>query len=460
MSTIHGFLKDTAFIDRSSPARLDNPGGGLCLPSEQSLSYFQNTTSLVDTRATRPWISPHTADTLPVLYVDGVVFADFITHFASLADSERDSLFAILDRLVIFNQVLETVGDMDTDLSTEPEYSIYKPGSLSVSSERVQGEVFNAAGTIVEAPAWVQFSIFTTGGSGQEEHELKVWVDDAVFKTDYPISAITELVPILPYSTLLTGPLSGGGSNVFEAATTATDLIQSAIDPKMRLTHQTGLYLQNITFNDQALQAKLVPFGILHKGLIPDLLSIRTEIREAVLASGVGTEAAWRLRAPELFIVDQFYIIPMWDVVTVRPDGSINPSLISVAQIRANTKTALPALSGSYIDDGLEVMSVVYNAMQVGTVPHPENINYNSIFEIHDTYQNYAASEPGFANMEEHTKTFSNRMNTALPVAAGVTTNPLYPPRQEADSTYIPFVVGTTEYYIMTKESYLNKVGE
>lgn len=458
-TTIYGFFSDTVFRDTAGPVRTENtPGFGQ--PSRQSLSYFSNLQEIVDDRAARPYIGAFTATTRPVILIDGDVYTAELTFLDSVDQADRDAFFNILDRLFLLTDGVEDLAAFEADLTTDPDYSVYIAESLVIASGiRSNGIVYDAGSAAIAAPKWVEFSVLVNGTGGTQTHTFRIWIDDTNFTTHYPITTITAVVPPLDYNTILTNALTGGGTNIFDSAETAIEAVDAIISSPMLTDHQTGLYLQNITLYGSLDTARLFPFGILHKGTVPDLLSIRTAIREAVLASGFGTEETWRARAPELFIVDQFYILPMWHLFTTGPSGTIYPSVIGVAEMASASKLAVPSLGGEFVDQYLESLSAVYNAMQVATIPHPDNINHFSISALHPTYQNYTSSEPAFLLMDEDTKTFSNRLNTAMAVAAGVTTNELFPPRVDGTNTYIPFTVGTTEYYVITKESFNNKVG-
>ena len=457
--TIYGFLRDDAFRDLDLTARPLSATGSPFQPSDQSLSYYATGQTLVDTRETRPWLDGHDDTTRAHLIIDAAAQAGLGALFSALDQEERDSLFAILDRIFVLIAANETLSAIEADLTDDAAYSIYVAESLTLATgARSNATAYNSDDTVVSTPDWAQFSVTVTVDDDPEVLDFKVWVNDTAFKADYPISTITAIIPPLGYNTILTGPLSGGGTNAFDSAATAIGLVEAGADSLMRAKHQTGLHLQNIRLVDGGGGARLFPFGILHKGNVPTLLSIRTELRESVLGSGFGTEAAWRARAPELFITDQFYIVPMWQAVAEIPDGEINTSLVSVSEMRATTKLALPALDGSFIDEHLEVLSVAYNAMQVAAVPNPANLNYQSLVSLYPTYQNFAASEPGFANMSAAAKLFSVGLNAALAVAAGATESEFYVPRVEGGSTYVPYVVNVVEHYVITKESFQNNV--
>lgn len=453
---VYGFFKDRSFLP--SEVIVDQYlEEGMFIPSVGASSYFEGAKTLQDVRVARDWFDGYTSEIRPHLMIDGVEYTDFMDGFENMPAADRDDFFGILDRLFLLSEPSESLSNLDTILQNN--FSIFKAGSLTISSERKEAIVYTAGGSIIEVPTWAGFVIVTNDGVDSVEYEFKIWVDNTDFIDEYPLSKIKGMVPLLSYSTILTNPLTGGGFNVFDPSKDSAERIRDILNPQLNEDNLTGFYLHNVKMYDQLDNVRNFPFGILHKGRVPSILDIRNRIREDVLASGVGVEADWRARAPELFIVDQFYMIPQWNITAERPDGITYPNVGPIGKMLANTRNALPFYSSNYIDDNIEVMGVAYDQLTFTVIPNDVNLNYTSVQAIHPTYQSYSASEPGYANMEEHTKLFSQRLNEAAAVAAGAVSNELYPQRIENGSIYIPFIVGTTEYYVMTKDSFLNQVG-
>jgi hypothetical protein len=462
MATVHGLLRDTAFRDLSGTAYPGVGEGTPLLPSTKAISYLQTPKIIIDPRADRDWLGAHDATTLMELYVDGVEYADFVTHVDGVYDNdstEIEELFNIIDRVTVLIGAAENVEDVETALIGSADFGIYVAESFTMSEEaRVNGTAYNAADTVVALPRWVSFDVSMDDGGGAETTTLKLWVDNATILTDYPINSVTEVVPLLGYNNLLTGSLEGGGYNQFDVSETAAELVRDHLNSN--LPDQSGLYLQSVKLVGSEDTLRPMSFGIIHKGVVPDILTIRTAIREDLLASGTGNEAAWKARIPELFIVDQFYIVPMWDAIYEQPGGDINQSAVSVSVLRARVKTALPHLTEGHIDTYMEVASVSYAGMQVGIVPHPDNVNYDSFTALHPSYRNYAPSEPGFATMTADTRDFATTLNDVMPIAQGTVESEVYLPRTDLGASYIPFVKDVTEYYVMDSTSYLDRVGE
>ena len=202
------------------------------------------------------------------------------------------------------------------------------------------------------------------------------------------------------------------------------------------------------------------PFNILYTGRAPDRFAIRRAIREQVLASGVGSAAAWRTRIPELFIDARYYIVPLWSNRTIRPDQIVHPSGINAVLALNNTKAVLTQIDGDYIHDHYELAGIAYGAMLVSIVPHALNASDQlSFMALHPTYQNYAVTDPNFAYMTASTRSMATQLNRVMAIAAGVTTDAFYQPINEGPLTYVPFDVDSIEYAVVTEESYSNLLG-
>lgn len=461
--TVHVFLHDPAFIERDNPSKpIFSVVGGLCIPAAKHLSYFKTLYQIVDARTERdPLPSAALAATKPIILLDQDEYAGFIGQYTAMSSSFKGMLFAIIDRVLLGNRSTDTATTLDTELTNDPRYGIYKPFSLSVAPSRSVGTAYLGGGDteVIVAPDWALFKISVATPSGPQDVEIKVWASDGAFGVGYPVSIITEVIPPLDYTTLFSAPLIGAGSNPFTIAMNSATLGQGKLDPKLRDDDSSGLHLQKIAFYDANGNVMLVPFSILYKGARPGVLAIRRAIRQEVLTSGVGDPTRWRQRAPELFVEDQFYCIPQWNIRTERPDQVVYPNISPLPILIQNTRDALPQYATDYISQSTEVISAAYDTLTLTSVPNPINVAEFSILTLHPTYQNFAANEQGFNWMAQNTKEFAIKLNRALAVAAGKAVDPLYEPRYEGTLIYIPFVVGFVEYYVMTKESFLNAVG-
>ena len=463
---IYCFMYDKAFANNIA---LQSPSseeiGNLCIPSNLTNSYFKNPCELKDSRDIRPWIDPDSINkkVRASLLLDKEVFSEFVNKFIVLPKSDRDSVFHIIDTLTILNKTNRNEKQLETLLISDSNATVYKPKSLTVSKKRTDGKIYSdieAIPTLVTFPNWVQFTVSVAGKIDPIEHTIKIWFNDSSFIKEYPLSHITEIISYLDYNEILLNALTGQGYNSFLVSANAADVISSKVSPALKLSPQSGLYNQHTTLYDSSGNTYPYKFGILYKGTVPDLLDIRTAIRNKLLTSSTGTESSWKKRIPELFITNQFYIIPMWDVTTELPNLIIYPSVGKLSDMIKATKIVMPFMSSKYVNDNVETMSVIYDTIITTVIAHVENINHKNIISVHPTYQTYTAAEPGFADMSEHTKVFVNKLNEAMAVAAGKVNSLKYLSIEEDGAKYISFVVDDTEYYIMTKASYISRMDD
>lgn len=459
--TIHVFLHDPTFVNRDYLAGPVYAPGGLFVPKDDRLSFFSNMHRIRDPRDSRYNGLPFVTNSKPIILLDDTNYTDFIANYTNTSEDIQTSVFSIIEKIFFLLDGTETLSTIDNLLTTDPLCVAYMPSSLVIAPSTSTGTAYSSDGSTYEHTTfdWALFNIAIPLEDETITYEVKVWASDGAFEVGYPLSHITAVVPPLDFNTLLTGSLVGGASNPFSVAMSTAQISQNTLDPAIRVDDNTGVTLRRIVFYDTVGNTALVPFNILYKGGLPSVIEIRKSIRELVLASGVGTEDQWRARAPELFVDNQFYIIPQWNIVTTRPDQVLYPNITPFPKMLQNVRLALPHISLEIISETTEAITVTYKVMTLTGTPHVLNNEYQSILELHETYQNYATTADPFKYMEPHTQKFSLGLNRALVIADGLATDPLYDIRTESGANYVTFVIDDVEYYVMTKESFFNLVG-
>jgi len=460
---VHGFIHDASFIDRARLIAPGYPQSGLFVPKDDRLSYFVQLYKLIDTRDIRTPTPSFTTTQKPCILIDRFAYTEFLADYENYVTTpEKTKLFNIIERCLFSAQPTDNSISINTELGLNSAlYGIYVPGSFTTSSLRETGIAYSDTGveTPVTAPTWIRFKVILTTLSGPDVVEFKFWSEDVAFGNEYPLSFIMETVNPLPFETLLYGPIVGGTNNPFAVVADSARIGTDKLNPKIKTEDNSGLWLQRITFYDSSNNSTLVPFQILYKGQRPSISQIRKAIRELVLGSGVGTENEWRARAPELFIEDQFLLIPQYNILTYRPTQIIYPNVSPWPKMIANSVLALTHLSTDYITDNIEVIPALYDTNTLTAVPNDLNLNHTKIGPIHPTYQIYSSTEPGFISMEVHTREFSLKLNSVLAIAAGKAVPGNYDIRTEYGADWVAFTVGFVEYVVMTRESFSNKIG-
>lgn len=460
--TVHLFLSDPIFTDRTATFQESYGNGGVGTLSRRSLSYLKTPFTVRDTRQSRVPTPAFQETTRPTLHLDAAIFGTFIAQLRAVPQEQRNSLFTIIDRLVYQYSPSDTLTALDYELGFGGAYSIYVSRSLARATTTATGTALMSDSTTlsITVPDSVTFTIKLTLNGVITDYEIKVWTNDAAFYAGYAVSQVITVVPPLDYSTLLTAPLVGTGANLFSAAATTTLLAQATMATSESQFDLSGMMTYQVKVYDTLGNIILVPFNILYMGRTPDRFAIRQAIKAQVLTSGFGTAQSWKARIPELFIDARFYIVPMWSNRTTRPDQIIYPSGINAVQALDNTKAVLAQVDGDYVHDHYELVSINYSAMLVSAVPHHLNqADMRSFMGLHPTYQNFATTDPNFAYMTQTTRTMATILNQILPVAAGITVDAFYQPAAEGMLAYIPFDVNSIEYAVVTEESYSNLLG-
>ncbi len=470
---VHAFLADPTFRDRNILVHGAISQGGLFQISYETMSYYMDALEIRDPRTVRYPTPSFTSTLKPGIIIDNFDFEDTITSYNLAPNTEKASFFNVIERLFFKNTPTDNPNSLNTEFLTDPDhYGVYQADSLTISTDTVTGTAYqdNGVEVPVTSKAWFKFKVrFSLPNDAYDIVEFKIWCNNSNFRAEYPLSHIVEVSQPLDFTTLLYAPLAGLGSNQFDVSMTTSTTIANRFHPKINLDNSSGTYVQKIKFFDNSGNERLVPFSILYKGQKPGLIDVRRRLRDLVLNSGVGTYAEWRRRAPELFIDNQYYLIPQWNIIYDRPDARIYPNITPLRILKNNTVLALTQYASDYIAETLEVITSHYDKLTIASVPHVDNVDNRNILEKHPTYQSYAPTDPNFAFMSEGARYLSIRLAVALSVASGKSVDLNYEARPESGNNYVAFTVeyagpqtgqvGIDEYLVMTKESFANNIG-
>jgi len=458
--TIHAFFTDDLFKDRSSPYQSAISNGPVGALHPRVLSYFVQPIALRDERASRELGSvldpiQVASPTRAELLVDAEFHQSELDAFHTWPEASRQVMFTILDRLLLRYNTNESVASVEQELLQYPD-AIYKQGTLVYSTTSTMGVVYQADGTStvqVRVPDFVVFSVIV----GSATYDFKVWAAKATFLEKYPNSKIMAVVPPLPPTDLLEKSLIVADQNMFLTADKSSAVGLDALDDVIAQEDSSGYTSYEAKFVDPENNYVFVRFNLAYKGHVPGKLACRAAIKAYLLGSGVGTYAQWKARVPELFIEAQFFMIPMWNNKTVRPDQVIYPSTIPSKKIKAAAVAVLFDLDQDFVMDNLDVVSAAYETLTIAAVPNTLNaVNRLSFSDEHPTYQNYAPHEAGFAYMTQITQQFSRVFNSALVVAAGAAVDPALVPINLDGRVFYTFTVNSVEYYVINAETFTN----
>lgn len=461
---IEAFVVDQAFTDQSKAINgvLIDESDKVGSLSTKALSYFSDPSVFRDNRQAASRDVNWTAETVPAIVIDSLVYDGFVTAINDLDRSVSVGLFKLIDRMLFRYSAGIGHATLEAEIRQDPDIAqIYVPESFELSSEIESAKVYYLSGTsiTVSVPTKVKFSITIPEGQTTTTYTLTLFTSVDAWLVGYNNTTIVEVVPPLPYSQLLSASLVSSTANIFTTSAQSAVLSYNTIKPYIGTEGVSGVVEYNAVVQDDSGNTVSVPFNIFYKGRMPTLSERRNAIKAELLASGFGTEAAWKARIPGIFIAGRFYVVPLWDVTYQKPDQTLFPSIIPYSTIGEKTNKVLESLAFNDVGSLMDVFTVSYNRMTITATPDISGgVDHVKLNAVIPDFQNYPADDPNHAYMSDASREFSEKLTTVLAVAAGAATSDIYIPITENLLTFYSFVVQTYEFCVITKVSYLTAV--
>ena len=456
---IEAFLTDLAFINRTR--NINNlfaiGTGQVGQLNQKALSYFNVPANFQDGRAPNTRSVNWVATTSPQLIIDNNVFATFITNFNNAGTFGPQGFFELLDYLLFKYNPNDTNSTRENFLLADSDItSLYVPGTFTLSSTIVTDTLYLSGNTTqsVGVPSYVSFDINIPTGQTSTRYSLKIYTAIDAFLQSYNQSTIVSVIPPLPYDKLYGASLIGAIDNIFSTATLTTNLAYATQQAVVGQIAVSGIITYQVALTDGTNSLK-IPFNLLYKGRAPTAFQIRTAIKNALLNSGVGTEAGWRARAPGLFVDGRFYIIPLWNQTYQKPDQIIFPNILPVTTYINLSNEILASLGYGDVTNAIDALQVYYNHMLVTAVPDLSgNVNAVKLSTLIPDYQSFSTQDEQFVYMANFTQNFARELNMILTIDSGALTNNFYTPITEGLLSFYSFTVGAYEFCVITKDSY------
>lgn len=448
--TLYGFLIDDA-LRRTS--RLDLTGtsdqGYGSLYGEPA-SYLVNVGTLGDTRSRRLMILESDSPKGQMKIVFDQNRFDAVS-LEQMTDLEMQRLFNIVERIYLQQNYTDSI--IENQLATEVGYTGYVPNTFIHSTNTGRAVVTNVAGVTREVDFWDWYSFqFKTE---TVEFVLKFWVSRAGFSRDYPYTTITRVIPPYDPDVLVTpskllettsiSMLTGGSTYIFDK----TNL-------EMVARNQNGVHIYPTKYVIAPNQNISLSFALAYCGpRAPDSLTCREEIKDFIQdETGISDNALDDL-FPELFVNSRFYIVPLWDNYKFTSDRQIYNSIQPWKVITEKANQIFSTNEPEFIEEHLEVLTNAQNKMWSVCLPDALNSDHFSILAQHPTYQDYSSQVPGWKYMTAATQEFAGKLNRCLAVLNGETTSNEFTTVTDEHFSYLCFTTGESEYFVMTKDSYL-----
>lgn len=455
--TVSLFMIDPVFTNRNSGYHTLLDAGGVCRFSQTGLSYFSKPEA-VDSpiKATDRKVS-WVADTTPSLFVDKTAYSQFVSDMESISIPIKTTLFQLLDQVFFSSQ---TIADLETLLTTTaPFNTLYVPKSLYSTASLISSTYYQAGvGTTLNVYPYLSFSVQLPYPTAQNptQYDLTVYINDADWIKNYPISLIEAVAPPLPYADLLTANLQTATDNEFTIAKKISDTYFSTIGAADNARPNSGEIVYTSTIVDPTNSSLFlaVPFIVSYKGAQPSISQMREAIKQAILASGVGTITQWQNRLPDLFITQRFYLVPIWDNTVKQGDRILNKGIISPSDTLTKLAYIFPSMSRGDITKLVEYLTATYGEMVIASVPDVNTAYQGKLNALYSTYQPISTTDPAFQYMDTPTQNFAKSLNTILPISGGVTQDPNVVLVTDRGISYYSFTLGSAELCVVTKDCY------
>lgn len=378
--------------------------------------------------------------------------------FKYLSNAEIEGFFNIVEMIAFANGASES--ELNTNLSSMSiTNKYYINNSLVLSKNVVAGTIYNLDGltptTKISLVTWFQFDVEFPD---RDPETIKVFLDRPSFMADYPYTTINNVImPCDPIYILEPSKIPG----ITDAVIKSSEFSFKDLDPSIVNDDHTGLltyFTKYITKSKlETTIAQMLPFGILYQGAKPTSLAIREAIRNEILKLDLATQTIWETILPDLFVTAQFFMVPIWDNYTVRPQGILYPSVINAEKLVSVIPAIFSQLDSKYIEKYQEIITCGQSELFIATIPDPLNKDEFSILKKHPTYQLHMAQDGNaFVNQDPATRDFNQRFNRAMAVACGSETQWDVITQKIDDLTWHSFTAAKTEYNVLSQESYFD----
>ena len=271
----------------------------------------------------------------------------------------------------------------------------------------------------VQLPEWFSYKSIPHGMA-----EIKIWLSDAAFRSQYEDYELTIVPPILPLNSLfglyatITATLSS------RTDSTMVDQLQEAKNG------QPETYSRVFTFNlvNQFNPVEVYPvnWGVLVYGQAGDNIDIiKDTIVDYVLANSTHSRANWEALMPDLFKRTEFVMVPRWDQVSVANLSSASElysSMLNPIECVTFFKTNITFYNETHINSYIKIFPYDYKAITVMAVSGPSNAPAKlDLVNIFPDYVPVSSMTLDFGRMEIMTRDWVVMMEKLLIAAETVT---------------------------------------
>ena len=458
---LYGFIQDEA---TKLTSRMDTSAVESDLPQYGSLhgearNYIVNQVSLNDSRDIRMAVlgSKTARGKLSVLF-DGLRFDAKQLDPTNLTVLEQNCLFNIIERVLFRSDLTDEA--LETALTGNSEvYQGYVPQTVLTSemftADAVTLNTIDKQEYQLRVPKWIEFE-FTY--STNKTVLVHLWYSLADFKTDYPYITITRVITPIKLDTLI-NPDQVASSTNFSLLTTSSAFIFDETNLETIARDQNGVrtYFTKYVINEN--KSVELPFALVYCGARePQPLECRSAIKQFIEENTEVSKEYLKSILPELFISHRFYMVPLWDLFTERPEREVFNSIWSLNTLREKAEKVYRNVDPSFRETYLEVLTQAQSKTVLLSLPDEGNEEGFSLLERYPTYQDYSSQSPGWKYMSAEDQDFAGKVIRGMAVLNGELLSNEFNMAEYGSVKYLSFISGGSECFIMTKDSYLKLI--
>lgn len=448
---VYGFIEDSIFWKKRTVDLEKSIDIGLGYLDDIVINYFNKIGKVNDVRTERLDMQGEIPNGNLAVYFDVSKMADN-GPFINVDDEDVKNFMNLVEKIYLTQNRTETelnnllISDDDIYRNYYVENTVHRSSNYTMITPfgmRSELKVYD----------WIEFNMLINGS----ESKFKLWINNDAFKRNYPLTTVTAVIPPCEPKYLLDPTLQ---ENAVTAIVNSSGSIFTNIDKGTTGVDHTGTLSYRTKWVVSSQIIPEVQFGLMYQGAVPTSLEARKYIREYLYSLGIAPESVWESRFPDLYITAQFFIIPIWDNVTLRPDnkyGNVYPAIVSHEKLYKDTIRIMPSFEVDWIAKNMEVITNPFNPTICTVIADPLNeLGHFSLRDILDTYQAYTPDDVNYDYQESNAKEFSRYFGKAMAILYGEDVSSIVGFGQNvfSDRRYLSFTSNKIEYHVLFREDF------
>lgn len=303
-------------------------------------------------------------------------------------------------------------------------------------------------------PSSLQINFSTTG----EDNIIYLWYADSAFTTEYPLYEFSVVMPLDDIDVLVSDPATALATLQSLTITGHNKRIELAINSLPETNIWTGEFTWVNKDNDE-ISTKITISAVSYGQAANNIDYIKQAIRDHILGNSEFGQDVWQKVIPDLFIPTEFYIVPIWDRISL-PNQLESTALYSPIVpyrlfLQYTDKYMVDYPQDHVIANAVEA-ACTYQNVQFLACGHKDNYGVTNQFDLlWPQYAAIATTSPEFGKIPESTRNFIVALISLLKVAESATSSSILPTgytRTERGGVYyITSTTGTVQYLVPLK---------